>query len=766
MRSRVTILFRRSLTIAVFAIASAALARPVAAQRGAVITGRVVSADSSLPVAGAVVSDESGVPSTITDADGRFRLAPIPPGNRALLVRHLGFARERREISVLSTDVLELEIRLRAAPAELADITVIGTRRDLEERRRQLAEIPGSVALVSAEEIRSTRQANLKDVLQFTPGVLVQPRFGAADESQISIRGSGLRNNFHARGINLLVNGMPYRNADGFTDFESLELLTTEAVEVYKGANALRFGGSTLGGAINLQTRTGYTAPRIYTWVQGGSHEYFKGHLASGGTVGRGDYYASYARTSLGGYREWSDQGRDRVNLHAGYLLSPATDVRGFYFFARVREHLPGALSEADYGTSPRQADPGNVTNRWGRDYDLHHAGLQLRASLSPTQRVEISPYFQYRDIDHPIFRVINQQSRDIGAEARYENTAAIGGRRNRFTIGFQPAHLDMDNRQFDNVGGEHGALRKDQVDRVTSLAVYGENLHALTPRLAVVAGARFEHSTRAADDNFLDDGDQTDRREFNPVSPRVGILYDLPEVTGQLYANASHTFEPPLLLELNSLAIPGFIDLEGQSAWQFEIGTRGRAGRLAWDLAAYDVELRDEILNVNVRPFPNAPFTVPTYRNSPRTRHYGVEAGMEWGTDRLRARAAYTWGRFRFVEDSLFDGNAIPGAPEHQLSGELRYTHPTGVSLTPAVEWVPGSYFVNSANTVKNRGWVLLSMRAEWQIPRTGATLFAEGRNLGNIVRSTSVQVDNAAGKYFEPGDSRALYAGFSWGR
>jgi iron complex outermembrane receptor protein len=77
-----------------------------------------------------------------------------------------------------------------------------------------------------------------------TPGVYVQPRFGAADESQISIRGSGLRNNFHLRGVNVLVNGMPYRNADGFTDFESLELLNTESIEVYKGG--MRFGTADL----------------------------------------------------------------------------------------------------------------------------------------------------------------------------------------------------------------------------------------------------------------------------------------------------------------------------------------------------------------------------------------------------------------------------------------------------------------------------------------------------------------------------------------
>ena len=37
------------------------------------------------------------------------------------------------------------------------------------------------------------------------------------------------------------------------------------------------------------------------------------------------------------------------------------------------------------------------------------------------------------------------------------------------------------------------------------------------------------------------------------------------------------------------------------------------------------------------------------------------------------------------------------------------------------------------------------------------GVTLFAEGRNLANSIRSASVQVDNAAGRYFEPADRRA---------
>jgi iron complex outermembrane receptor protein len=217
-------------------------------------------------------------------------------------------------------------------PAHIPEVTVFGTHSDIAEMREAIAGVAGGAALIGAERIRTSRQANLYDVLRLTPGVYVQPRFGAADESQLSIRGSGLRNNFHLRGASVLVNGMPYRNADGFSDFESLELLTAEAIEVYKGANALRYGGSTLGGAINITTKTGYTADWIDGFAQGGSYGFLKAQAASGGHRGNFDYYASYTRTELDGYRVWSDQGRDRINLHAGYRLSPSLDLRGFDF--------------------------------------------------------------------------------------------------------------------------------------------------------------------------------------------------------------------------------------------------------------------------------------------------------------------------------------------------------------------------------------------------------------------------------------------------
>lgn len=741
------------------------VAAPLTAQEPGVITGQVIDADNT-PVVAADVGLVATTLATLTDSSGRFRISDVTPGAYQLRVLRLGFATQTLLVTVAAGETVDVRIVVSRSALQVAAVTVIGTKEDLDETRARLRLVPGSVALVEATDLRATRQANLQDVLRLTPGVYVQPRFGAADESQLSIRGSGLRNNFHLRGVNLLVNGMPYRNADGFTDFESLELLTTEAIEVHKGSNALRYGGSTLGGAINLVTKTGYTAGRLEAFGEGGTFGFGKAQIASGGARRSLDYYASFAHTTLGGYRAWSDQKRDRLNLHGGWVISPGVDLRSFYFFARVREHLPGALTPAAFAADPRQADSVNVANRWGRDYDLHHLGLQARMQLSSRQRIDVAPYFQYRDIDHPIFRVIAQVSRDWGAEIRYENTVPFAGRANRLTVGVQPSYGNVDNRQYDNVGGSHGTLRKDQRDVATGMAAYLEDVLSVTPRWSAVVGLRWERAERRVTDYFLSDGDQSDRRVFRTLAPKVGVLYDLPgQRDAQLFANVSRSFEPPLLLELNSLTVPGFVDLAGQDAWQVEVGTRGRTGRLDWDVAAYDVELRDEILNVNVPPFPGAPFTVPTYRNSPRTRHYGLEAGLAYAVgERVRMRAAYTFARYRYVEDSSYAGNEIPGAPRHVVQAELRYTHPAGLSVTPSVEWVPQPYFVNSANTLRNSKRTVFGVRAEWRAPRGGVTAFVAVQNLTNVRYAGSVQVDNAAGKFLEPADGRGIYGGLRW--
>jgi iron complex outermembrane recepter protein len=747
----------------------------VIAQNNGSIRGMVVEKDGS-PIAGATVMVLPDRRQTISGDRGEFVLSGLRIGSHQLSIQRFGYQPVSRDAEA-STDPTYLRIELVPTAVELNAVTVIGSPLELAERREELRRVPGGVALIEPRELRNSRQANLTDVLRFTPGVWAQPRFGAADETQLSIRGSGLRNNFHMRGVNVLVNNMPYRNADGFTDFESLELATAHSIQVFKGANALRYGGSTLGGAINLETKTGYTAERANLMLESGAFGFLKGQASSGAAFGPFDYYASYARTELDGQRQHSAQLRDRMNAHIGYVISPRLDARAFYFFANVKEDLPGSLTRAEFDANPGMATPQNVTNDWGRDYSLHHFGLQFRGQLGKDTRLDVAPYMQYRDIVHPIFRVLDQISRDFGTEARLESSRPIAGRENSFTLGAQYAFGNIDNQHFDNVGGSSGTLRKDQRDEAGTQAIYVEDVLRVAEQWSAVVGARYARDLRRVDDRFLSDGDQSGERWYSSLQPKVGVLFDLPGEHNQFFASVGRTYEPPLLIEVNSLTVPGLVDLNAQDAWQFELGTRGSSGLWNWDVSLFDMEIRDELLNQNVRPFPNAPFTVPTYRNAERTRHLGGEAAIGFrmpgsiftsrhGGDQLVGRVAYTYGRFTFESDSLHSGNRIPGAPTHVLQGELAYRHPLGITLRPSLEWVPDDYFVNSENTVSNDGWLVAHMRAELELPKWFASLFVEGRNLGNTRYSPAVTVDDAAGRYFLPGEERSLYVGVRYRR
>jgi iron complex outermembrane receptor protein len=658
-----------------------------------------------------------------------------------------------------------------------------------EQAREEIRRVPGSVDVIGEQAIKESRASNLQDVLEFVPGVWIRPRFGAADESQLSIRGSGLRNNFHLRGVNVLLDGFPYGNADGFSDFESLELLDTKRIEVYKGANALRFGGNTLGGAINLVTKTGHDAGLIEARSEAGSFGFFKNHLATGQIYGPVDLYLGLTAVELDGYRDHSDQVRRRLYSSWGYRLPGGTTIRLDLNYVRSEENLPGALTKAELDRNPRRADPSNINLRLdaARDYDYTRGALTIRTPLSETQTLEWGTQLNYQDLHHPLsFAVIDDTTYSYSTELRYINAAPLFEHGNRLTVGLQYFGTRQIDTNITNVSGAPAVLTKNQLNIAHALGLYAEDQFDVTPAFTAVLGGRLQYSIRTVRDRFMRDaaGDidanDSDSVDFLAVSPRAGFVWRVAP-TAQIYGNASHSYEPPLLLELTA---PGQLQgnlsqLEAQKAWQFELGTRGDLGRrLGWDLSVYDIELWDEIQNVNVTPFPGAPFTIPRFRNIDRSRHTGLEAGIDLllvedlarriglGTagDTLRARAAYTFSRFVFVDDRNFGNNDLPGAPRHFVRAELRYDHASGFWLAPNFETVPRGYYVNSQNDERTDSYTTFGTRVGYTYKPWQLSAFFEGRNLTDVTYASSVVVDAANRRFYEPADGRAFYGGLEW--
>src|SRR5262245_23201339 len=330
-------------------------------------------------------------------------------------------------------------------PPQIPPVTVEGVRvpadrtRSEQEAREELQRVPGGTAVVGQRAIEESRAANLKDALDFVPGVMIRPRAGAADESQLSIRGSGLRNNFHLRGINVLLDGFIYGQADGFSDFESLELLTTKRIEVYKGANALALGGFTLGGAVNLVTKTGADAGLAELRTEFGSFGFYKNYLATGQVYGPLDFYAAFADTELDGFREHSMQTRRRASVTVGYALPGGTTLRLDLGLVRNDEELPGALTKQELNRDPRQQDPTVSQFRQGRDYDYVRGAFTVRTPIAEGQVLEWRTQLDYQDLDHPLsFAVIDQTTYNWGTELRYVLARPLFGLGQRLSLGAQ----------------------------------------------------------------------------------------------------------------------------------------------------------------------------------------------------------------------------------------------------------------------------------------------------------------------------------------
>ena len=482
---------------------------------------------AAIPKAQVILSSAklSTTKQTETDAQGKFAFENLPLGEYKITVSANNFTTFAKQINLKSGEN-QMDFAL-SISAVSANVTVKSENAEIELER-----VPGATKLLPRKEIQQTLATNLKDVLNFTPGVLAQSRYGS-DETQLSIRGSGLRNNYHARGVNILINGLPYGDADGFSDFESLEFLTANRVEVWKGANALRYGGNSAGGAINLVTETGETAFPLEIRVQGGSFGAFKGYVSTGGNRGRFGYFLAVSDTELNGFREHSIQGRRRFFGNFFFKYDENTDFYADIMFANFAEKLPGSLTFSDYKNDPRQAFPDNVNNDWGRFVNYTRGAFGMTHRFRNRHEISFNLAAQYRNLRHPIFQILDQDTRTFSGEIRYKYT----GIKNRFIIGFAPQTTLNGERRFENVLGVQGARTALFNTRADNVGVYFEDQFDFTPKFTFVAGGRIDFARR----RYLDllTPTESDVRSYKVFSPKIGFVYRIAEN----FANVSPMF-------------------------------------------------------------------------------------------------------------------------------------------------------------------------------------------------------------------------------
>jgi iron complex outermembrane receptor protein len=657
------------------------------------------------------------------------------------------------------------------APAERSgavETVIVTARRHAGEpaivaaARARLARTPGAVAVVAAETYENRLAIGFPDLLAWVPGVLSNKRYG--EESRLSIRGSGIDQSYHQRGVLLAQDGVPFADADGFSDFQKVDALGARTIEVYKGGNALRFGGAQLGGAINLVTPNGRTAEsENLLRVEGGSFGTIRGTGAIAREFGDWDVYAAVSALSADGYRVHSAQDQLRGTLNIGRSFGDDREVRLIVYGADIQQEVPGTLSLTDALNNPEKAGAGVVANQWARDQTVGRVSLQTRWRFDDALTFEGGLYATSTDLHHPIPIVIDQAVRTQGAFGRFDWTGEVGGHKADLFFGVAYRQGTNDQGLFVNAGGANGFQFGKGHQEASGLDVFAEGRWFATDSLALVLGGSWGQATRDYEDRLNPANNAS--KDFDWFAPRLGLLWES-ESGIQIYANLTRSVEPPHYGALVQSPYPGFVPVEAQKAWTAEIGTRGRAGAFIWDVAFYRAELEGELLSFNaVTGYPAAFF------NAGDTVHQGIEASLDWriidgkpGDSALVLRQTYAWSDFRFQGDPIYRDNRLPVAPQHQYRVALKYEDASGFFIEPSLDWRPGEVWVDYANTLKAPGYTLVNLDLGWTFAN-GVTLFVDGRNLTDerYVAEFGAVTDAriAPTTVFYPGEGRSVFGG-----
>jgi iron complex outermembrane receptor protein len=332
--------------------------------------------------------------------------------------------------------------------------------------------------------------------------------------------------------------------------------------------------------------------------------------------------------------------------------------------------------------------------------------------------------------------------------------------------------------REFDNAMGAPGSMRRrDQTDRVTSLGPFAQASLAVSDRIDFTGGLRYDRVSFSTTDQFLGDGtDDSGERDLSAISWFTGVTF-VPADRFTTYANAATSFQTPTTTEIiNTPPAPGQPccpagfndDLEPQRATSFELGLRARLhDAVALEATGYTMDVRNSLVPFEVASAPGRVF----FRNAAKTRHRGVELAAHAHTGAHRATVAYTYSNFTFVDDgsaaTSFEGNRVPGIAPHRFHVRTRSELPYSAALELELDHT-ASYPPDDANVApENPAVTLFDMRLSLaqRVGRMRAEPFIAVQNVTDERYFSSVVVNAAGGRYYEPAPRRNIYIGLTLG-
>ena len=202
------------------------------------ITGKVSDEITNNPLLGVSVIIKELQKGTITDSEGKYSIT-VPYDNYTVLFSSISYKPLKKQINCNKNKVL-LNAKLQPTSIQMKEVVVTA-----KSVAREIREQAMPISVITMKDLQGT-VSDVSDVLSKTSGVTIRESGGTGSSSRISVRG------LEGKRIGFFLDGIPLNDNKDFLDINDVPVDLIERIEIYKGIVPAKFGGSAIGGAVNI----------------------------------------------------------------------------------------------------------------------------------------------------------------------------------------------------------------------------------------------------------------------------------------------------------------------------------------------------------------------------------------------------------------------------------------------------------------------------------------------------------------------------------
>ena len=205
------------------------------------IEGSITDHETGEPLIGATVRIRELELTEVSDEQGHFAFRELPSGSYTLAVSYIGFQPLSRRVTTSDgSKTRRLKLSLYPVANEIVEVEVVA-----KSEARRIREQAMPVTVISMQQLQGT-VSDVESILAKTVGVTIRQTGGVGSSSRISLRG------LEGKRIGFFIDDTPMGDQSDFLDLNDIPVDMIDRIEIFKGVVPAKFGGSSMGGAVNI----------------------------------------------------------------------------------------------------------------------------------------------------------------------------------------------------------------------------------------------------------------------------------------------------------------------------------------------------------------------------------------------------------------------------------------------------------------------------------------------------------------------------------